>query len=99
MGKKAQQLKPRRAAMIRVIENSPCCVIQKLTHKTKVIGYQIVPKGGVGDTSQVTRVSTLTEARDFARRVNAAVASVVLNSNAAQPSVGVSVDLTESRAA
>jgi hypothetical protein len=78
MGKKAQQLKPRRAAMIRVIENSPCCVIQKLTHKTKVIGYQIVPKGGVGDTSQV---------------------SVVLNSNAAQPSVGVSVDLTESRAA
>lgn len=66
--------------MIRVIENSPACVIQKLTHKANVVGYQVVPKGAIGDSSQVARFHTLTEARDFAARVNAAVAQAVLNS-------------------
>ena len=84
--------------MIRVIENSPACVIQKVTHKSTVVGYQIVPKGAVGDSSQIVRVPTLTAARDFAQRVNAAVAIALSNAAQATMSEG-DVSNTETQAA
>ena len=53
--------------MIRVIEHFAQADIQKVTNGDKVIGYQVVPNGTIGDTGKITRRSTLAECREIAQ--------------------------------